>query len=234
MKFSAIRFVLTFAAIAAPLLVPCHLGARSAQADQSFNVTNFGSSAYTVGGSNNPSLTLTRGETVTFNVSAFGHPFYIKTVRTTGTSNAYNDGVTGQGVTSGTLTFVVPIAAPNTLFYQCSVHSPMGGTLNIVDPVGIPGVVPESIWLGPASPNPAREGARFRFAIPFQADVDFMLFDHLGRSVQVLFDTNLPAGTHSVEWDGRDHHGHAVSSGLYFYRLRVAGRSYSGKLALMR
>ena len=36
--------------------------------------------------------------------------------------------------TPGLLSFVVPAAAPATLFYQCDVHNPMSGTLLIVDP----------------------------------------------------------------------------------------------------
>jgi hypothetical protein len=196
MKISTALLVL--AGTAAPLAAPFHLGAAPAMADPLFNVTSFGSSAYTIGGSNNPSLTLTRGETVTFSVNAPGHLFYVNTQRTTGTSNQYGDGVTGQGVTSGTLTFVVPETAPNTLFYQCGVHSPMGGTLNIVDPVGVPDAHPDRVWLGPAFPNPARQGTRFQFALPRAADVDFMLFDHLGRSVQMLLAARLPAGNHSL------------------------------------
>eukprot|EP00042_Codosiga_hollandica_P057943 m.867160 g.867160 ORF g.867160 m.867160 type:complete len:1068 (+) comp59725_c0_seq26:54-3257(+) len=99
---------------------------------RNLQVVNSGSSSYTIDGVTNPTLTFTRGNTYTFSVSASGHPFYIKTVRGTGTTNVYAIGVTGNGVTSGTLTFTVPLDAPNTLFYQCSVHSGMSGTINIV------------------------------------------------------------------------------------------------------
>jgi len=100
----------------------------------SLPVSNVGTSAYRIQGTNNPTLTLARGVTYVFSVNAPGHPFWIKTVRSTGTGNAYNTGVTGNGVASGTLTFAVPANAPNTLFYNCQFHSAMTGTLNIVDP----------------------------------------------------------------------------------------------------
>jgi hypothetical protein len=96
-------------------------------------VTNQAMTAYLIDGTANPTLTLCRGSTYTFAINAPGHPFYIKTVQSTGTANAYSTGVTGNGATSGNVTFVVDSAAPNTLFYDCSIHVAMAGTLNIVN-----------------------------------------------------------------------------------------------------
>ncbi len=87
---------------------------------------------YTVNGQGNPTLTLNRGQTYTFQVTASGHPFYIKTAQVTGTGSTFDTGVTNNGVETGTLTFTVPASAPSTLFYQCAVHTPMTGTLSIV------------------------------------------------------------------------------------------------------
>ena len=66
---------------------------------------------YTINGTGNPGLTLLRGTTYTFSVNATGHPFYIKTNQVNTTSDAYNNGVTGNGVQNGTLTFAVPTNA---------------------------------------------------------------------------------------------------------------------------
>ncbi len=103
-----------------------------------YDVTNQAASAYILSGEGlnnavNPDLTLKRGETYEFNVDAPGHPFIIKTIQSTGTGNAYNDGVTNNGEASGTVTFTVPNDAPDTLFYNCEFHSPMTGTLTIID-----------------------------------------------------------------------------------------------------
>jgi hypothetical protein len=100
---------------------------------QNFSVVNSGFSAYVINGMSNPTLTLTRGVTYVFNIEASGHPFFIKTSFTTGTGNAYTNGVTGNGTTVGTLTFAVPTNAPNQLFYHCSIHAAMGGTVNITN-----------------------------------------------------------------------------------------------------
>ena len=78
---------------------------------------------------NDPTLTLTRGHTYVFSNSSGAHPFQIQT-DTIGT--AYNDGVTNNN-TIGDVTFTVPLGAPNTLYYQCTLHPDMLGTINIID-----------------------------------------------------------------------------------------------------
>jgi hypothetical protein len=55
-------------------------------------------------------------------VTAAGHPFYLNSVQGTGTANAYNSGVTNNGAVSGSITFTVPMNAPNTLYYNCQFH----------------------------------------------------------------------------------------------------------------
>ncbi|MEB8345863.1 CHRD domain-containing protein [Flavobacteriaceae bacterium KMM 6898] len=105
---------------------------------KTFTITNNGEVAYVFneeGFSNteNPNLTFKRGGTYIFNVTAPGHPFLIKSVQGIGTSDQYNDGVTNNGVDSGSVTFVVPTDAPNTLYYNCEFHSPMTGTITITN-----------------------------------------------------------------------------------------------------
>ena len=82
---------------------------------------------------NDPTLTLVRGQTYEFDVTAGGHPFFIKTIQGTGSSNQYNEGITNNGVSNGKLTFTVPNDAPSTLYYNCQFHGSMTGTINIVD-----------------------------------------------------------------------------------------------------
>ena len=102
--------------------------------DVSFNVTNSGSSAYTFTGDgfpagvNNPTLYLNRGHTYNFIVNASSHPFQI---RLSSGGSAYSDGVTNNGAQVGLVKFVVPMNAPESLVYQCTVHGGMVGTIRI-------------------------------------------------------------------------------------------------------
>lgn len=86
------------------------------------------------GTQNDPTLYLYKGFTYIFNnTTGNSHPFYIKTTPGTGTGNLYSTGVTNNGSLSGNKTiFEVPMNAPATLYYQCSLHTNMVGTINIV------------------------------------------------------------------------------------------------------
>ncbi|MDB2315327.1 hypothetical protein N9V42_07085, partial [Flavobacteriaceae bacterium] len=75
---------------------------------------------------NDPSVTVNIGDTIDFAVDASGHPFYLKTVQGTGTSDLISD-VTNNGATNGTVSWT-PSAA-GTYYYQCSLHNGMYGTI---------------------------------------------------------------------------------------------------------
>jgi hypothetical protein len=99
-----------------------------------FDVTTSGSTSFEFApGGSNPALTLQRGRMYVFNLNTSGHPFWIKTTQVTGIESAYNIGGAGNGAQSGTLTFAVPLDAPDTLYYICQFHASMTGILNIVD-----------------------------------------------------------------------------------------------------
>ena len=112
-------------------------GSFGGAVENSFNITSSGSSNYVfaqddkffTANTNDPVLYLRRGETYKFIVNASGHPFQI---RVSNGGSAYNTGVTNNTQSNATITFVVSMATPNTLYYQCTAHSGMGNTINIV------------------------------------------------------------------------------------------------------
>lgn len=103
-----------------------------------FDVTNNGASSYVFNNyelenAENPTITLRRGESYTFTIDAPGHPFIIKIVKSASTADSYNEGITNNGVATGTITFEVTEDTPDTLFYSCEFHSSMSGNIIIVD-----------------------------------------------------------------------------------------------------
>lgn len=114
------------------VIASASLTARAATDE--FNVTASSSLNYTINGESDPTLTLVRGFSYTFNINASSHPFWIKMAQGTGTGNAYNDGVTNNGENVGVITFDVPNDAPDTLYYNCQFHSGMTAPINIIDP----------------------------------------------------------------------------------------------------
>ena len=99
------------------------------------NITNSGSGAYIIDGASNPTLTVIRGVTYTFEINATGHPFWLQTAAGVyDSSNTYSTGVTNGGVQVGTITWQVALNAPDILYYVCQNHSSMSGQINVVNP----------------------------------------------------------------------------------------------------
>ena len=98
-----------------------------------FNVTlNGAQNRYLIDSVEQPTLRLVRGFRYNFNVNVSGHPFWIKTSQTTGTSNGAS-GVTNNGAQTGTVVFDVPLSAPATLYYICQYHGYMYGIINTIE-----------------------------------------------------------------------------------------------------
>ena len=81
---------------------------------------------------NDPTLYLMRGQTYMFENKMGAHPFRIQSTANGSTGTQWNVGVTNNDVSNGVLIFEVPFVCPNTLYYQCTAHTNMGGVLNIV------------------------------------------------------------------------------------------------------
>jgi hypothetical protein len=81
----------------------------------------------------NPTLTLYRGQTYVFDVDTPGHPFNFKTERSDGSLDRYNQGVTGNGIDKGKLTFEVPLNSPDVIYYVSENAVDTGGVIHILD-----------------------------------------------------------------------------------------------------
>ena len=107
--------------------------------------------------------------------------------------------------------------------------------VELVAPTGVDDdVVPAALALSPSYPNPFNPETTIEFALPAEGPVRLSVFDSRGRTVRVLVDERVPAGTHAVTWDGRDDAGQALASGVYFHRLEAAGVKRVGKMVLAK
>jgi len=75
------------------------------------------------------------------------------------------------------------------------------------------------VELSAPRPNPSSSGTHLEFALPSATTVDFSVYDATGRRVATLLHSDLPAGRHSAQWDGRETSGRRVAEGVYFARL---------------
>ena len=156
-----------------------------------------------------------RGSTPAFTPSALN---LVATVSDT----TYTDATTGH--------FVYKVAAVD-------LHGNLSGYTSVV-PAQLTGVdggaIPATLWLAPVAPNPATAGALLRFGVPREGRVSLAMFDANGRRVRELASSQMPAGEHSVRWDGNDSSGQGVASGLYFMRLETATGMRVQRFAVIR
>jgi hypothetical protein len=99
------------------------------------------------------------------------------------------------------------------------------------------GAAPEPValdQLGPVRPNPFNPRARIPFDLARDGHVVLKVYDQAGRLVRLLVDEVRTAGGHTVEWDGRDQFGRAMTSGVYLFRLETGTGSSSGRAVLLR
>ena len=129
-------------------------GSGAGTPEITWTLTANGSSDYVFSGDgfptnqNDPTLYLIRGQTYKFVNNTGGHPFRIQsTVAQAGGGTQYNSGVTNNDAGNGvTLTFVVPMNAPDTLYYQCTAHPAMTGTINVLTQGGGTGLSTRSTF----------------------------------------------------------------------------------------
>ena len=84
-------------------------------------------------------------------------------------------------------------------------------------------------------PNPmyTRVSAAFSLAADV-IDADLSIYDASGRRVASLLNGPLSAGDHRIEWTGLDDAGQRVNAGLFFLRLKAAGKTAVHKVMLVR
>jgi hypothetical protein len=94
-------------------------------------------------------------------------------------------------------------------------------------------VVPEVRFLG--LPNPFSNSTKIRFSLPETQDVTLEIYDINGRRVrQLLNEEDMPAGVHTVDWNGRDDNQQLLPVGMYFVKLLNEGVGRTTKIILRR
>jgi hypothetical protein len=87
-------------------------------------------------------------------------------------------------------------------------------------------------------PNPFNPSTTIPFTVPgtegSRSRVSLVIYDVRGAHVRTLVNEPYESGRHSVQWDGRNHRGESVASGIYFARLGVGNSVATRKMVLLR
>ena len=82
-------------------------------------------------------------------------------------------------------------------------------------------------------PNPFNPTTTINYSLKENTKVSLNIYNIKGQLVKTLVNEVLPAGEHSIIWDGSDSNGNQVSSGIYFYKLNVNGKTEAVKKCLL-
>lgn len=83
-------------------------------------------------------------------------------------------------------------------------------------------------------PNPFNPETVIKFSLAQDSPVTLKVYNILGQVVNTLVDEALPAGEHSVIWNGTNGQGRDVASGVYFYRIKAGDFESIQKMTLLR
>lgn len=108
------------------------------------------------------------------------------------------------------------------------------GDLASVELLAAATTLPEGYVLYQNYPNPFNPETQIAFDLPAAGAVRLDIFNVLGQQVLSLYDGVLPAGTHTLTWNGRDRSGQSVSSGVYLYRLATDQTVLTRKMMLLK
>jgi hypothetical protein len=90
------------------------------------------------------------------------------------------------------------------------------------DPAGVAELQPPS-RLSFAHPNPIKESTAISYRVPERSRVELGVFDANGALVTTLVEEEKTPGAYAAFWN-------PVTSGAFFYRLRIGRREETGKL----
>ncbi len=156
----------------------------------------------------------------------------------------FKDGLplTNSGNTSGATHWMLSILKVTPAeygTYQCRIDSSgdtlysrrivIGSSITGISETTGPDRVPERFQLLQNYPNPFNPVTTIRYQLPRRARVQLVVYDVLGRPVQVLVDGVQKAGYYSHRFDASH-----LPSGVYFYHLKAGGFSQVRKMLLQK
>ncbi|MFH1844323.1 MAG: FlgD immunoglobulin-like domain containing protein, partial [bacterium] len=146
-----------------------------------------------------------------------------------------------SSISTTTTTVQLPAIAPGYMFRirAWDTHGNVGPVSEYCTVGGVAPVLPaemvsaalviQRIW-----PNPFNPRTTIRFALAKDSRIVLKIHDSRGRCIRDLHQGILPAGDHTIVWDGRLESGEPASSGVYFCRLAGEGMVETRKMTLLK
>lgn len=95
-------------------------------------------------------------------------------------------------------------------------------------------IIPMTPFLAQNYPNPFNLSTQIKYSVTRSSQVSLEIINILGRKIKTIVETTQPAGIYLTTWDGTDDNGNIVSSGIYFYRIKIDDFIESKKMLLLK
>ena len=147
--------------------------------------------------------------------------------------------VVTAGIDSNELTLLATASgdARITVIAEDPLGARAANTFTVTVPTGVEvesEAIPKTLELHANYPNPFQMETTIRLDLPGSEVVLLEAFDLLGRRVARLANQRMPAGTHTITWNGLADTGVAVPSGVYVYRLKAGAIERSRMMIVVR
>jgi hypothetical protein len=140
----------------------------------------------------------------------------------------------GHRIPAGnSLLFILPVNGDGEIsFAEVSAADSHGRLIDIFTRLEAP--LPNETELAQNYPNPFNSTTRISLALTESGDVELSVYDIAGRRIRTLVNGRLDVGYHSIVWNGLSDKGEAVSSGIYFARMKQINFEKTIKMSLLK
>ena len=94
--------------------------------------------------------------------------------------------------------------------------------------------IPTKFELEQNYPNPFNPETTIKYHVPVRVNVTVRVYNALGQELRTLVSSLQDAGVYTATWDGKDHNGRQLSTGLYLFRLEAGDFVMTRKMAMVK
>jgi len=94
--------------------------------------------------------------------------------------------------------------------------------------------IPKNALLKSNYPNPFNPGTNIEYHINISGYVELSIFDVQGKKIKDITNKNQKAGTHKYYWNGKNNDNKLVSSGVYFYQLKIDNEVHVNRMLFIK
>ncbi|MCP4631704.1 MAG: T9SS type A sorting domain-containing protein [candidate division Zixibacteria bacterium] len=154
-----------------------------------------------------------------------------------GHTSTEDDGMWDSGLLSHGQTYSRQFMTAGTYNYHCTLHPNMTATIVVEPTTGVDDfneALPTRIELHQNYPNPFNAKTNIEFDLNVGGEVTLEIYNLIGERIDTPVNQLMSAGHHSIMWDSNSINGGNISSGVYFYQLKVGDNSQTMKMILLK